>query len=41
LSENKEDIAGTCKISHIEILLEKGKGRQIQEFPEISFLSEY
>jgi len=41
ISENKEDIAGTCKISQIEILSEKGKGRQIVEFPEITFLSEY
>lgn len=41
LSENKEDIMGTCKISYIEILLEKGKGRQVQEFPQISVISEY
>jgi len=41
LSESREDIAGTCKISEIEILPEKGKGRKVQENPEISFLSEY
>jgi valyl-tRNA synthetase len=41
ISENKEHIAGTCKILHIEISSEKGEGRQIQEFPEISFISEY
>jgi valyl-tRNA synthetase len=41
ISENKEDIVGTCKISHFEILSEKGKGRKVQEFPEISFTSEY
>jgi valyl-tRNA synthetase len=43
ISENKEDIAGTCKISQFEILSEKGKGKgkQVQEFPEMSFISEY
>jgi valyl-tRNA synthetase len=41
LSENKEDIAGTCKITHMEILAEKGKGRQVPENPAISFVSEY
>jgi len=41
LCENKEDIAGSCKISEIEVLPEKGEGRQVQEFPEISFVSEY
>jgi len=41
LSENKQDIVGTCKISMIEILSDKGKGRQVQEIPEISFVSEY
>jgi valyl-tRNA synthetase len=41
ISENKEDIIGTCKISQLEILSVKGKGRQVQEIPEISFTSEY
>jgi valyl-tRNA synthetase len=41
LSENKEDIVGTCKISQLEILSEKGKGRQVQTIPEMSFISEY
>jgi valyl-tRNA synthetase len=43
ISENKEDIAGTCKIGQFEILSEKGKGkgRPVQEFPEMSFTSEY
>ena len=41
ISENKEDIVGTCKIAQFEILSEKGNGRQIQEIPEISFISEY
>jgi len=41
ISENKEDIAGTCKVLEIEILPEKGEGRQVQEISGISFLSEY
>jgi valyl-tRNA synthetase len=41
ISENKADIIGTCKIAMLEILSEKGKGRQVQNFPEISFISEY
>jgi hypothetical protein len=41
ISENKEDIVGTCKISQLEILSEKGNGRQVQEIPEMSFISEY
>jgi valyl-tRNA synthetase len=41
ISENKEVIVGTCKISLLEILSAKGNGRQVQEIPEISFVSEY
>jgi len=41
ISENREDIVGTCKISQLEILSEKGEGREIQGFPKISFISEY
>jgi valyl-tRNA synthetase len=43
ISENKEVIGGTCKIAQFEILSEKGKGkgRQVQEYPEMSFTSEY
>jgi len=40
-SDNKGDIAGACKIEQLEILAEKGKGRQLQEIPTISFVSEY
>jgi valyl-tRNA synthetase len=41
LSENKEDIAGTCKIEMLEIAAEKGRGRQVQEKAGMSFISEY
>lgn len=40
LNDNKEDIAGTCKILEIIILFGKGEGRQVQGIPEISFVSE-
>ncbi|MEM3536388.1 MAG: valine--tRNA ligase [Candidatus Bathyarchaeia archaeon] len=41
ISENKEDIVGTCKIGQLEILSEKGSGKQVQTVPELSFISEY
>jgi valyl-tRNA synthetase len=41
LEENREDIAGTCKILRLEILPEKGNGRQVPQYPELSFISEY
>jgi valyl-tRNA synthetase len=41
LNENKQDIAGTCKILEVEVLHEKGEGRQVEGYPEVSFISEY
>ncbi|MDW8022683.1 MAG: valine--tRNA ligase [Nitrososphaerota archaeon] len=41
LTRNKEDILGTCKILQIEILPEKGGGRQLPQYAEVSFTSEY
>ncbi|MEM2103580.1 MAG: valine--tRNA ligase [Candidatus Bathyarchaeia archaeon] len=41
LAENREDIVGTCKILKLEILPEKGVGRQIPQYAEVSFISEY
>ncbi|MEM3627418.1 MAG: valine--tRNA ligase [Candidatus Bathyarchaeia archaeon] len=41
LNENKQDIAGTCKIIEVEISPDKGEGRQVQGYPEVSFISEY
>jgi valyl-tRNA synthetase len=40
VSRGKEDIAGTCKIAKIRVLLEKGKGREIKPY-SISFAAEY
>jgi len=41
ISENREDIVGTCKISEIQTSPEKGEGRQIEGFLEVTFVSEY
>lgn len=41
LDENKQQIGGTCKILKIEVLHKKGEGKEIEEFPQVSFLSEY
>ncbi len=41
LEENREDLVGACKILRLEILPEKGEGRQLFQCPEVSFASEY
>jgi valyl-tRNA synthetase len=41
LARNMEDILGTCKISEITILPEKGEGRPVPQYAEVSFTSEY
>lgn len=41
INRNKEDIIGTCKISEMEIKTEKGEGKSISQYPEITFLSRY
>jgi len=41
IDRNKGDLVGTCRISELEILPEKGEGRQVQRYTEISFVSEY
>ncbi|MEM3578686.1 MAG: valine--tRNA ligase [Candidatus Bathyarchaeia archaeon] len=41
LEENVEDLIGTCKISKLEILSQKGEGRQVPQYPELIFTSEY
>ncbi|MEM2386025.1 MAG: class I tRNA ligase family protein, partial [Candidatus Bathyarchaeia archaeon] len=41
IEENKEDVAGTCKIMKLEVLPQKGEGRQVPQYPELSFTSEY
>jgi valyl-tRNA synthetase len=40
IEQGREDIAGTCKAAEIQILSEKGNGRQIEPYG-ISFIAEY
>ncbi|MDH7606551.1 MAG: valine--tRNA ligase [Candidatus Bathyarchaeota archaeon] len=41
IEENREDLVGTCKVLRLEILPGKGGGRQLSQYPEVSFTSEY
>jgi valyl-tRNA synthetase len=41
LEQNKDDIVGTCKIQQLEILPEKGDGRQIPQYTDVSFTAAY
>ncbi|MEM3641628.1 MAG: valine--tRNA ligase, partial [Candidatus Bathyarchaeia archaeon] len=41
LTVGKDEIIGTCKIVELEILPEKGEGREIQSYPTIRFNAEY
>jgi valyl-tRNA synthetase len=35
------DIAGTCKVARLEVLAEKGGGREITQFANVRFITEY
>jgi len=37
----QEDITGTCKVATIEILPEKGEGREVPSYNEVRFVAEY
>ncbi len=37
----QEDIIGTCKIEKMKILTRKGKGREMQDYPNVRFVAEY
>jgi valyl-tRNA synthetase len=41
LNQAVEDIAGTCKTEKIEIAPVKGKGREVQGYPDVQFSAEY
>ena len=41
IKEGREDIAGTCKVAEIEIMPEKGEGREITPYSNIWFVAEY
>jgi valyl-tRNA synthetase len=41
ITEGSEDIAGTCKVASLKVLAEKGNGREIAQFADVHFTSEY
>jgi valyl-tRNA synthetase len=41
LCSAEEDLAGTCKIEKSEVTLAKGKGREVQGYPNVRFVAEY
>ncbi|MEM2118784.1 MAG: valine--tRNA ligase [Candidatus Bathyarchaeia archaeon] len=41
LMDCKDDISGTCKIAHFEILLNKGEGREVKPYSDVRFIAEY
>jgi len=41
IKEGEGDITGTCKVTSLEILAEKGSGREITQHPEVNFVAEY
>ncbi|MEM4244425.1 MAG: class I tRNA ligase family protein, partial [Candidatus Bathyarchaeia archaeon] len=41
IKEGEGDIKGTCKISDLQIIAEKGGGREVEQYPEIHFITEY
>ena len=41
IKEGKTDITGTCKVTNLEVLPKKGKGRELAKYPEVHFVAEY
>jgi valyl-tRNA synthetase len=41
ITDGGEDIAGTCKVASLEVLAEKGSGREIAQFANVRFITEY
>jgi valyl-tRNA synthetase len=41
IKEGSVDIAGTCKVANLEILAEKGSGRELAQYPDVHFVAEY
>ncbi len=39
--EGSEDIAGTCKVTNLNVIPENGDGRQVTQFANITFITEY
>jgi valyl-tRNA synthetase len=41
IMEGREDISGTCKVANIEVVPEKGEGRDVKPYSNIRFFAEY
>jgi len=41
IMEGRQDISGTCKVANIEIIPEKGEGREIKPYNNVWFIAEY
>jgi valyl-tRNA synthetase len=41
IAEGRGDIVGTCKVARLEVLEEKGSGREIAQFANVRFVTEY
>jgi len=41
ITEGSEDIAGACKVARLEVLAEKGSGREVAQFAKVRFITEY
>ena len=41
IKEGSIDITGTCKVTSLEVLPEKGNGRELSQYPDIHFTTKY
>ncbi|MEM2108342.1 MAG: valine--tRNA ligase [Candidatus Bathyarchaeia archaeon] len=41
ISTSEGDIKGTCKIMELQVFADKGNGREVEQYPEIHFITEY
>jgi valyl-tRNA synthetase len=41
IKEGRDDIVGTCKVANLEVLAGTGSGRELAQYPEVTFSSEY
>jgi valyl-tRNA synthetase len=41
ITEGGVDIAGACKVASLEVLAEKGSGREIAQYADVHFVAEY
>ena len=41
LNQAEEDLVGTCKLEKMEVVMDKGAGREVQGYPDVHFTVEY